>query len=108
MTDTIEIALDVSDGGPFASVYVELEDRRYVTAKRVASRIGRAAGFRFVDRATLPVSPWMYFGRTESAESFRDLYPDRVGEIPAGGTRVAVTRTGRIVELGEFDQAVEI
>ena len=107
MTDTIEIALDTGDG-PFASVYVELEDRRYATAKRVAARIGHAAGLRFVDRATLPVSPWMYFGRTESAESFRDLYPDRVAEIPAGATRVAVTRTGRVVALGEIDQAVEI
>ena len=50
----------------------------------------------------------MYFGRTESAESFRELCPDRVAEIPTGATRVAVTRTGRIVELGEFDRAVEI
>ena len=107
MTDTIEIALDTGDG-PFASVYVELEDRHFVTAKRVAARIGHAAGFRFVDRATLPVSPWMYFGRAVCAESFRELYPDRAAEIPAGATRVAVTRTGRIVELGEFDQAVEI
>lgn len=107
MTHTIEIALDTGDG-PFASVYVELEDRRCATAKRVAIRIGHAAGFRFVDRATVPVSPWMYFGRTESAESFRELCPDRAAEIPTGATRVAVTRTGRIVELGEFDQAVEI
>ena len=107
MTHTIEIALDTGDG-PFSSVYVELEDRRYATAKRVAARIGHAAGLRFVDRATLPVSPWMYFGRTESAESCRELYPDRVAEIPTGATRIAVTRTGRIVELGEFDEAVEI
>ena len=107
MTHTIEIALDTVDG-LFASVYVELEDRRYVTAKRVAARIGHAAGFRFVDRATLPVSPWMYFGHAVCAGSFRDSCPDRAAEIPAGATRVAVTRTGRIVELGEFDEAVEI
>lgn len=107
MTNTIEIALDVGAGG-LASVYVELEDATYSTAKRVARPIGHAVGFRFVDAACDPVSPWMYFGRTETAADFRERCPDRTAEVPEGADRVAVTRIGRVVALDEFDQAIDV
>lgn len=50
----------------------------------------------------------MYFGRTETADGFRERFPDRVREVPERVARVAVTRCGRIVALEEFDQAAEI
>lgn len=107
MTHTIEIALDVGPG-ELASVFVELEDSTYATARRVARTIKHAVGFRFTDCVQEPVSPWMYFGRTETANDFRDRHPERGSEIPDTATRVAVTRTGRVVTLDEFDQATDV
>lgn len=106
MKHTIEIALDLG-AGALASVYVELDDGNYSTAKRFARGVSHAVAFRSVDAAAEPVSPWMYFGRAHSAIRFRLQYPDRMAEVPDDASRIVLTRTDRIVALSEYDQAVE-
>ena len=107
MTSTIELLLDLGDEA-LASVFVELDDTSYLTAKRAARRVSRAVAFRSVDTAAKPVSPWMYFGRAPSAARFRLEFPERRTHVPDGATRIVVTRTDRILALSEFDQAVEV
>ena len=106
MTSTIELLLDLGDED-LASVFVELDERSYTTAKRAARRVSHAVAFRSVDAASKPVSPWMYFGRAHTASRFRLEFPERDKDVPEGATRIVHTRTDRIIELTEFDQAVE-
>jgi hypothetical protein len=107
VTNTIELLLDLGDEA-LASVFVELTDTSYPTAKQAARRVSRAVGFRSVDAAGHPRSPWMYFGRAYVANRFRLEYPDRSRDVPDGATRIVVTRTNLVIALDEFDQATQI
>lgn len=98
MTLTIEVALD-SGPGALASVYVELEDRSYATAKRIARSVSRPVGSRSVDARAEPKSPWMYFGRAHSAIRLWDSLVHPVPAATASALRIARLRTAQTLML---------